>query len=180
MKEVEVKLLNVDPSSIEKKLLALGANKKFSGILKVRYFDKNDGEIRKKGDLLRVRQFGDGETEVCYKTNKHTKNGYKVCDEYHLSGTNFQEAVKFFEQLGYKITCSYEKRRTTFKYEDLEIVIDEYPQIPPFVEIEGINTEAIEKLIDNLGLTKNERSFRSIGGLLSEKYPDIRLDGLKF
>lgn len=180
MKEVEVKLLEISPSWVEEKLLSLGAEKVFEGLVKVKYFDKENGEIREKGDLLRVRQFGDNKTEVCYKTNKRVEDGYKVCDEYHLSGASFEEAVKLFENLGYKATCSYEKRRTTFNLNDLEIVIDQYPQIPPFVEIEGIDTDAIERLIKDLDLTENERSSKAIGGLLNEKYPDITLDGLTF
>ena len=180
MKEVEVKLLDVNPSSVEQRLVDLGAEKKFSGLLKVNYFDKESGEIREKGDLLRVRQFGDERTEVCYKTNKRVEDGFKVCDEYHLSGGSFEEAVNLFENLGYRVTCAYEKRRTTFIHGDLEIVIDEYPEIPPFVEIEGTDTDAIEKLIIDLDLGDRERSSRAIGGLLEEKYPDIELNGLKF
>ena len=189
MKEVEVKILEIDPAAIEKSLLKLGAEKKFSGLVKVRYFDKN-GEIKKKKDVLRVRQFGEEKSdqlekvEVCYKTNKHTENGYKVCDEYHLAGHNFDESVGFFEHLGFEITCSYEKKRTVFKYKNLEVVIDEYPQIPPFMEIEGADETAdegaIEKFISALGLEGKERSSKSIGVLLKEKYPHVQLDGLIF
>ncbi|MCD6109616.1 CYTH domain-containing protein [bacterium] len=180
MKEIEVKILSIDPDLIESKLLKLGAKKEFSGLLKVRYFDKDNGEIREKGDLLRVRQVGDKKTEICYKTNKHTENGFKVCDEYNVTATDFSESVEFFKQLGFKITCSYEKKRTIFKYNDLEIVIDEYPKIPPFIEIEGSNIGLVEELILGLDLSENERSTHSIGGLLKEKYPDIELDGLTF
>jgi adenylate cyclase class 2 len=185
MKEVEVKILEIDPATLEKTLLKLGAKKTFSGLVNVRYFDKN-GEIKKKKDVLRVRQFGadkDGKpekVEVCYKTNKHVENGYKVCDEYHLDGRDFDESVGFFENLGFEITCSYEKKRTVFKYKNLEVVIDEYPQIPPFIEIEGEDEVAIEKLIFDLGVAENERSSKSIGGLLKEKYPHVQLDGLTF
>ncbi|MBA4336382.1 hypothetical protein C0416_01225 [bacterium] len=185
MKEIEVKILEIDPAAIEKSLLKLGAEKKFSGLVKVRYFDKN-GEIKKKKDVLRVRQFGADKgdqpekVEVCYKTNKHTENGYKVCDEYHLAGHNFDESIGFFEHLGFEITCSYEKKRTVFKYKNLEIVIDEYPQISPFMEIEGEDTESIEQLIKDLGVDEKERSSKSIGGLLKEKYPHVQLDGLIF
>ena len=180
MKEVEVKLLAINPDAVENKLLELGAEKTFSGLVTVRYFDKKNGEIREKGDLLRVRKFGYEQTEVCYKTNKRVENGFKVCDEYNLSGDSFSEAVKLFEHLGYIITCAYEKKRTNFTLNNLEIVIDRYPKISPFIEIEGTDTEAIEQLIRELGLTKNERSSRAIGGLLQEKYPEVQLDGLTF
>ncbi|MBD3156489.1 CYTH domain-containing protein, partial [Candidatus Peregrinibacteria bacterium] len=171
---------DINPDEIEKKLLELGAEKTFSGLVTVNYFDKENGEIRDRGDLLRVRQFGDNRTEVCYKANKRVEEGFKVCDEYHLSGSSFSEAVKLFKHLGYAVTCSYEKRRTSFLFRGLEIVIDQYPNIPPFIEIEGTDTEAIERLIRDLGLTGNERSSRAIGGLLQEKYPKVQLNGLTF
>jgi len=185
MKEIEVKILEIDPVEVEKKLIDLGAEKMFSGLVKVKYFDKN-GEIKKKNDLLRVRQFCadkdglSGKTEVCYKANKHMENGYKICDEYHLQGADFDESVAFFEHLGFEVTCYYEKKRTVFKYKNLEVVIDEYPKIPPFIEIEGVDETAVERLIFDLDLEKNERSARAIGGLLEEKYPHIQLDGLTF
>lgn len=180
MKEVEVKLLDINPDAVEKKLLELGAKKTFSGLVTVNYFDKENGEIREKGDLLRVRQFGDDRTEVCYKANKRVEEGFKVCDEYHLSGSSFAEAVKLFKNLGYIVTCAYEKRRTSLLFRGLEIVIDQYPKISPFIEIEGTDTEAIEQVIQDLGLTENERSSRAIGGLLREKYPEVQLNGLTF
>jgi adenylate cyclase class 2 len=180
MEEIEVKILGIDVKETEAKLNKLGAKQTFKGFLRVKYFDTVDGEIRSRGDLLRVRQFGDEYTEVCYKTNKRIKDGYKIFDEYTLKSDNFDEACKFFEGLGYIVSCFYEKKRTVFKFEDSEIVIDEYPKIPPFVEIEAKESSKIEEIIQALGLSENERSFETINGLLRLKYPQISLNNLTF
>lgn len=179
MQEIEIKILGIDPGKISEKLIDLGAHKEFEGLIKVKYFDK-DGQIRDKGDLLRVREFEGSHTEVTYKTNKRIENGYKIFDEYELASPEFDEACKFFESLGYETSCYYEKRRMVFSLAEAEIVIDEYPKISPFMEIEAPDQKEIEDLIIKLGLEENEKSSHTINGLLKEKYPDIELNNLKF
>jgi len=186
MKEIEVKILEINPQEIDKKLIVLGAKKTFEGLLKVKYFDTSDSIMRAKGDLVRVRQFGDERVEVCYKTNKRIEDGFKICDEYSLEAKKFEDAVALFHGLGLDVTCEYEKKRTVYKMEDLtgavntEIVIDVYPKLPPFIEIETTKPENVSKLVKELGLEDHERSAESINGLLRDKYPGIELNGLFF
>ena len=59
-------------------------------------------------------------------------------------------------------------------------MIDEYPKIPPFIEIEAEDKQTIEELIKKLKLTENERSSETINGLLKQKYPDVDLNNLTF
>ena len=180
MKEIEVKILGIDVNHVRAKLADLGAEKTFDGLLKVRYFDTPDGEIRKKGDLLRVREYEGEKVEITHKTNKRVENGLKIYDEQNVQAEDFEEATEMFKELGFEVTTYYEKKRAVFKLEGAEIVIDEYPKIPPFVEIEAENEDLIEKLIEKLELTENERSSQTINGLLKEKYPDIELNNLTF
>lgn len=179
MQEIEIKILGIDVDEISNKLIELGAHREFEGLIKVKYFD-NDSQIRDRGDLLRVREFERSHTEVTYKTNKRNEGGYKIYDEYELVSPEFEEACKFFESLGYETSCYYEKRRTVFSLEKAEIVIDEYPKIPPFMEIEASDQKIIEDLVKKLGLEENEKSSHTINGLLKEKYPDIELNNLTF
>lgn len=179
MQEIEIKILGIDSQEISKKLVDLRAHKEFSGLIKTKYFDK-DGEIRNKGDLLRVREFEGSHTEATYKTNKRIENDYKIYDEFELASPEFDEACSFFESLGFEASCYFEKRRTVFSLPEAEIVIDEYPQIPPFIEIEAPDPKTIEDLIVKLGLEENEKSSHTINGLLKEKYPDIQLNNLTF
>lgn len=186
MKEIEVKILEVNPVRIDKKLLELGAKKTFDGILRVKYFDTSDSAIRAKGDLVRVRQFGEERVEVCYKTNKRVESGFKVCDEYSLEAKKFEDAVALFRGLGLDVTCEYEKKRIVYELNNMkggvnaEIVIDIYPKLPPFIEIETTDPQCVEKIIVDLGLENHERSTESINGLLRDKYPEVELNGLFF
>ncbi len=180
MKEIEIKILDIDPAEIAQKLADLGAEKTFEGLLRVRYFDTINNEIRDRGELLRVREYEGQGVEVCYKANKRIEDGFKVYDEQHLKAENFDETTKMFEDLGFVVTTYYEKKRTVFKLDKAEIVIDVYPKIPPFIEIEAENSQKIVELIEKLGLKDNEKSSHTINGLLKEKYPDIELNNLTF
>lgn len=180
MEEIERKILEINKKEVEKKLTELGAEKTFEGLLRVCYLDTPNGEIRKRGDLLRVRQFEDKHTEVVYKTNKRIKKGCKVYDEYSFKGESFDEAVAFFKCLGFELSCSYEKKRTSYYYQDSEIEIDEYPKIPAFLEIESKDPKQIDTIVNFLGLTSHESSTETINELLRRKYPKIKLNNLKF
>lgn len=179
MQEIEIKILGIDPQEISQKLVDLGAHKEFDGLIKTKYFDK-DSKINDRGDLLRVREFAESHTEVTYKTNKRIENDYKIYDEFELASPEFEEACSFFEALGYSQSCYFEKRRMVFSLPEAEIVIDEYPKIAPFVEIEAPDPKTIEDLITKLGLKENEKSSHTITGLLKEKYSDIQLNNLTF
>jgi adenylate cyclase class 2 len=179
MQEIEIKILGINVEDVSKKLIDIGAHKEFSGLIKTKYFDK-DSEIRDRGDLLRVREFEGSHTEATYKTNKRKEDGFKIYDEYELASPEFNEACKFFESLGFETSCYFEKRRTVFSLKQAEIVIDEYPKISPFLEIEAPDQKIINDLIEKLDLRENEKSSHTINRLLKEKYPDIQLNNLTF
>jgi adenylate cyclase class 2 len=180
MKETEIKILGINEDEVEAKLLELGAEKTFDGLLKVRYLDTSDNEIKNRGELLRIRDFTGDFVEICFKSNKREENGCKVYDEVHLKADDFDEATKMFDKLGFKVSTYYEKKRKVFKLDNAEIVIDKYPEIEPFVEIEAEDSEKIEELINKLDLQDKERSLETINGLLKSRYPDTELNNLTF
>jgi len=180
MKEIEKKIFDIRPRALSSKLLKLRAKLVFKGLVKVKYFDTKKGEIRKKHELLRVRQVGDKKVEICFKCNKRVKEGCKIYDECEFYTSDFEEVSKFFEKLGYISTCYYEKKRTEFVLKDVKIVIDEYPKIKPFMEIEADSVKKINDLIEKLGLEKNESSSETINEVIKRKYPKLSLNNLTF
>jgi len=180
MKEIERKIFDITPKEVSSKLLKLGAKVVFKGLVRVKYFDTKKGEIRKKHELLRVRQMGDKKVEICFKSNKRVKDGCKIFDECEFYSNDFDEVSKFFEKLGYICTCYYEKKRTEFVLKDIKVEIDEYPRIKPFIEIEAEDVKKINALIKVLGLQKNESSSETINEVLKRKYPKISLNNLTF
>ena len=60
------------------------------------------------------------------------------------------------EQLGFSFRNYQEKRRTTYDLDSVEIDIDSWPLIPPYLEIEGNSDEEIRKVIEKLGLQNKD------------------------
>lgn len=60
------------------------------------------------------------------------------------------------EQLGFSFRNYQEKRRTTYDLDSVEIDIDSWPLIPPYLEIEGNSDEEIKKVIEKLGLQNKD------------------------
>jgi adenylate cyclase class IV len=58
MKEIEVKVLNVDKQEIEERLSELGAKQIFDGEIKTCFFDFKDCSIVKAKNVLRLRKEG--------------------------------------------------------------------------------------------------------------------------
>lgn len=187
MREIEMKILEIDKEAVLKKLRALGAEKIYEAFIRVKYFDYPDHRIHKASDLLRLRelQFKNGKikTEAVYKINRGVKKGCKIFDEleFQLAGKNsFESLTKYLKKFGIRQTLYYEKIRTLFKYKNLKFELDEHPKIPPLLEIEAKSEKEIYKAIKMLGLGKYEKSPETIGILMKRKYPKIRLNRLKF
>ena len=188
IKEREIKILEIDEGALLKafdNMNGYTSKKIFDGILKVKYLDYDDGRIRESHELLRIRQFGDEYTEVTYKKNKRVEDGIKVFDECEYKMDSFEKAEEMFGLLGLKETCKYEKKRAIFDIykgdeKVAQVVIDKYPQIPVFCEVEAAEHDMIHALISELKLDKYETSCETINELIDRKYPQVNLDNLCF
>lgn len=150
MKEIEVKILEINPEEIKKKLLDLGAKRIGENKFAATIFDFEDGRIRKRGELLRLRKIGD-KVELTYKSKEYKESDFKTAEEFETTVTDFNDMLKIFEKLGLKQTMYYEKIRESFKLNNAKIEIDTYPKIPTFIEIEAPTEEEVEKTVKILG-----------------------------
>jgi len=69
------------------------------------------------------------------------------------------------EQSGYQ-----ENKRELWSLNSVEVCIDEWPFLEPFVEIEGKSEETVKEIAKELGFDYSEARFCSAGRLYSEKY----------
>lgn len=192
MMEIERKILDIEVKKFTAQLKKLKPAPRalFSGLVRIWYFDFPDGRIRKKKDLLRLREFipkrGSASVELVYKIYKGVKKGCKYFEELELKmpAKNASFTVRVYEsfllQLGFVQTLYYEKKRTLFSYKKLKFEIDEHPGLPPFLEIEAPSAGAIDKAVKLLKLEKHEQTAESIGELMKRKYPRVSLNGLRF
>ena len=125
------------------------------------------GIIKKTKDRffkwIRLRQNGD-KIEFTIKYIYNVAEEYNIDDvkEIEINVSSFEEANNLIEEMGYYRKKLVEKKRTSYEYGDNKIEIDEWPLIPPCVEIEGKNVDDIYKTAELLGYKKEETKVMNI------------------
>jgi len=153
MKELEVKILEVNRKKIEEILTSLGAKKVFDGDIQTLFFDFKDGAIIKAKNVLRLRKEQD-KTELTYK-KVHVTQTAKLAEEYSVEVSNLETMKKILENIGLTITESMQKHRVSYTLDHTRFDIDRYAgnygYIPKFLEIEAENIDLIHNYAAILG-----------------------------
>ena len=89
---------------------------------------------------------------------------FKVRREYETKVNDFMTLKKQLVALGFTPAMLQEKKRTTYVYRHSEIVIDEYPKMPPYIEIEGVKSE-IKEIVGKLGRKMEDTTKESVYSL---------------
>jgi len=106
---------------------------------------------------IRLRQNGDS-VELTIKYIYNNKVNYNIDDvkEIEITVNDFETANNIVEELGYVSKKLVEKKRTSYKLNDIKIEIDEWPLIPPYIEIEGNNKNEIYDVAYKLGFLDSD------------------------
>lgn len=143
--EYEVKILEIDVDKIITKLEALGAKK-------VREKEQRrfvyDFSPIKDNSWIRLRTDGIKTTLTIKEIKTDEIDGTK---ELEISVDDFDKTTLLLEKLGYVHRSYQENKRISYVLNDVEIEIDFWPQIPPYLEIEGKSIEHVERVVKLLG-----------------------------
>jgi len=91
--------------------------------------------LKDKGAVIRVRKIDD-KTILTYKQFVTNHSGIKQHIENETAVTDSEQIDAIIEHLGFERRMVYEKRRKTWKFRKVEVVLDELP-FGLFMEIEG-------------------------------------------
>lgn len=165
--EYEATFINVNKDEVRARLKKAGATLvKPDFLMKRVVFELPVGhEI--PGGWLRVRDEGD-------KISMSLKvvDGDKIENqkEIYLKIDNFDEGIKFLETIGAKQKAFQESRRELWTLDNVEITIDEWPYLEPYVEIEGKSEEEIKDVSKKLDFDYTQALFCSVDTLYNKKY----------
>jgi adenylate cyclase class 2 len=147
--EIEAKFYVQRLGELRRRLESLGAKLAESRILELNIrFDTPRQEFQAAGRVLRLRQ--DSRARLTYKDRDSVQSGALSRREIEFTVSDFDAAREFLEALGYQIALTYEKYRTTYKMDGVEIMLDEMPY-GHFVEIEGAEP-GLRPTAEKLGL----------------------------
>lgn len=126
-------------------------------------YDTNEGALRKKGMLLRLRQVG--EDYVITWKGPNQSGPHKSRPELETSVGSVETLDRILVQLGYGPMFRYEKYRTEFSAKDGSgvVTVDETP-IGDFLELEGPG-DWIDRIASELGFGQKDYILDSYGTL---------------
>lgn len=168
MREVEVKIRNIDKDKIIEKIESFGAQKIFTGKVIDFRFDTPDRDLSRQGKALRIRQKG----RYIYLNLKGKKKSIENItgrDEIGVKISNFKTMHRILNELGYIKIFELNKYRTEYRLDQMTFDIDEYPGLDPILEIESDSYEKVEKYITMLGIDEKDVGRVYIREILAAK-----------
>jgi len=147
--EIEARLLECDVDLMVSKLERLGA--KFNGDwLQLRYcydFDPVD-----PNRWIRLRTNGINTTLTIKDISDNSISGTK---ESEIIVSSFDTTDEILNQMGYYARSKQENRRIQYSLDGVEVDIDIWPLIPPYMEFEANNEDDIYRVCDKLGIDRS-------------------------
>lgn len=168
MKEVEVKIRNIDKNDIIQKIKGLGAHRVFGGKVVDFRFDTPERDLSRQGKALRIRQKG----KYIYlnlKGKKKSRESIIGRDEIGVKISNFRTMQRILHELGYIKIFELVKYRTEYRLGDINFDLDEYVGLEPILEIESDSYEKVEEYIDKLEIEEEDIGRVYIREILAAK-----------
>jgi adenylate cyclase class 2 len=163
--EVEIKFQITDRKALEEKLRSAGFREKTPSTHEMNtLYDFPGLALRKKGELLRIREFG-GKWKVTHKA-KGAAGKHKSRRETETSVGDGHPLAAIFESLGLKPAFTYEKFRAEWTDGKGDLVLDHTP-IGEFGEIEG-EPDWIDNTAKQLGISEAQYMTGSYAELFSQ------------
>ena len=149
MKEIEIKILEVDVDDLITRLLDFGARQVFDGQMNVKFYDFTDRRLKKEKKFARLRQVGD-EVEFTVK-QKISQDQAKIVNEYEVNVSDFAQMHTILTQMGLEVHRHYRKHRTSYIIERVRFELDTIENTPTLLEIEAPSIEELYRWVEKLG-----------------------------
>lgn len=149
--EYEAKVLDIDPAAVADLILSKGGKEVSTPTLQRRYvYDITPGD---EGKWIRLRDTG-SKTTLTVKEIAH--DGIDGVQETEVVVSDFNAANELLGKLGFTPKSYQENRRSSFTLVGVELEIDEWPMIPPYLEIEGPSPDEVYRVAALLGYDKDQ------------------------
>ena len=154
MREVEVKILEINTEEVIQKLQKFGAEKTFEGPIEAFYYDFENKSLSQKDIVVRLRKRGEL-SELAVK-EKISQKKAKIMDELEVIVSDFNSMYQILHKIGLRQVKSGKKYRVSYLLSPVHFDIDTIPGIPTFMEIEAPTLDEVKVYVEKLGYTMND------------------------
>jgi adenylate cyclase class 2 len=177
--EVEIKFLISDMKALERMLLELGFREVTPSTHEVNtLYDLPGQKLRRKGELLRLRKYGDNwrlTHKAKVKLGKHKSRG-----ELETGVSDGKQMDAMLRALGYSPAFTYEKFRSEWSDDEGHVVLDRTP-LGNVAEIEG-KSRWIDRIARELGVKPADYITKSYAELFFDwkRKTDSKAENMTF
>ena len=165
--EIEVKFCDIDIDAMREILARAGAICEQPMRLMRRVIIETD-KLAERGAFIRVRDEGHRTTLTYKQFDEASLTGAK---EIEVTVSDYESMVALLEQVDLLHKSFQESRRETWQLGEVEVVIDEWPHLNPFIEIEGNSETEVKEAAKKLGFDWNDAVFGSVTEAYKHQYP---------
>lgn len=172
--EIEVKFIDVNIDEIRDRLRTAGAVCEQPMRLMRRTLIETEA-MASNDAFLRLRDEGH-KTTLTYKMVK--EKSLTGAMEYEVEVSDYDTMQNILLASSFEFQTVQESKRETWKLEDVEIVIDQWPWVKPYIEIEGNSEQAVHEKASRLGFDWNDAVFGGVDVIYHIEYPNMSVRGV--
>jgi adenylate cyclase, class 2 len=148
--EHEAKILDIDPETVAHLILEKGGRRLGDKFMRRYVYDITPGDESK---WIRLRDTG---SEVTLAVKHITSDAIDGTHEVEVTVDDFESTGELLAMMGFTPKSYQENKRTSFVLDGVELEIDQWPLIPPYLEIEGKSREDVVRTAALLGYSEDQ------------------------
>lgn len=171
--EIEAKFLNTDHAQIRDRLKAIGAVCEAPmRLMRRSIIDFSDRRLQvgSPNAYVRVRDQGNKITLTYKRFNSLSIDG---AQEIEVEVSSFEDTIAIFTAVGLQEVSFQESRRETWSVDGSEVVLDEWPWLNPYIEIEGETESVVKSVAEKLGFMWKDATFGDVMVAYRSQYPHL-------
>lgn len=167
--EIEVKFLDIDIAAIRERLRSAGAHLEQPTRAMRRALIEQPHHAA-ENSFIRVRDEGDKVTLTFKRRADARASKIDSVTEIEVQVSSFEDTVELLREAGWGYKTFQESKRETWTLDDAEIVIDEWPWVKPYIEIEAANETIVRSVAERLALNWGDVVFGHIDAVYENEY----------
>lgn len=167
--EIEVKFCDIDIDAMREILARAGAVCEEPMRLMKRALIEEPHHAA-EDSFLRIRDEGDKVTLTFKRRANPAQPSIDNTTEIEVVVSSFDDTVELFREAGWVYKTFQESKRETWKLGSAEVVIDEWPWLPPYIEIEAASEEEVRATATTLGLDWTDADYGHIDAVYQKHY----------